>query len=49
MTNVLIHNMILEDKRNEDLNNLELGRDIQIKCKLYFKHIKHKIQLAIEK
>jgi hypothetical protein len=49
MTNVLIHNMILEDKHNEDLNNLELGRDIQIKCKLYFTHIKHKIQLAIEK
>jgi hypothetical protein len=41
MANVLIHNMILEDKCNEDLNNFELVRDIQIKCKLYFKHIEN--------
>jgi hypothetical protein len=38
---MLICNMILEDKHNEDLNNFELGRDIQIKCKLYFKHIEN--------
>ncbi len=42
MANMLIHNMILGDKRNEDLNNFELGRNIQIKCRLYFKHIENK-------
>lgn len=43
MANMLIQNMILEDKCNEDLNNFELGRDIQISCKLYFKHIENTI------
>jgi hypothetical protein len=42
MANMLIHNMILEDKHNEGLNNFELGRNIQIKCRLYFKHIENK-------
>jgi hypothetical protein len=40
MISLLGHNMIIQDGCNEDLNNFDLDKDTQIKCRLFFVNLK---------
>jgi hypothetical protein len=45
---LLCHNMILQDGCNENLNNFELDKDTQIKCRLFFVNLRQGTHIKID-